>query len=219
MNIDWYNLILLVTQNIEKDHLKVNMLTIKRYSNRKLYDTKARKYVRLDGIAALIRSGQEIEVIDNETGEDLTTVVLTQIIYEQEKKKGGFLPRSVLQSLVQSGGETLNSLRSGLSYPLNLMGHVDDEIRRRVDGLVKDGELALEEGQKMIKTLISDAGSMFQSTGNSGDFFDRLKLLGIPSRSEIDDLKAQIKVLEEALTGLSGEDEQSEPAHSEQVED
>ncbi|MEM7349032.1 MAG: polyhydroxyalkanoate synthesis regulator DNA-binding domain-containing protein [Chloroflexota bacterium] len=182
------------------------MLTIKRYPNRKLYDTEARKYIRLDGIAELIRSGQEIEVIDNETGEDLTAIVLTQIIYEQEKKNGGFLPRSVLQSLVQSGGETLNSLRTSLSYPLNLMGHVDDEIRRRVDGLVKDGELALEEGQKMIDKLIADASSMFQNKGKSGDFFDRLNMLGIPSRSEIDDLKAQIKVLEEALANINGDE-------------
>ena len=182
------------------------MLTIKRYANRKLYDTEARKYVRLDGIAELIRNGQEVEVIDNETGEDLTAIVLTQIIYEQEKKSGGFLPRSVLQSLVQSGGETLNSLRTSLSYPLNLMGHVDDEIRRRVDSLVKDGELALEEGQKMIDKLIADASSMFQNSNNSGDFFDRLNLLGIPSRSEIADLKAQIKVLEEALADLTTEE-------------
>ena len=86
------------------------------------------------------------------------------------------------------------------------MGHVDDEIRRRVDSLVKDGELALEEGQKMIDKLIADASSMFQNTNNSGDFFDRLNLLGIPSRSEIADLKAQIKVLEEALADLTTEE-------------
>lgn len=178
------------------------MLTIKRYPNRKLYDTVARKYIRLDEIAEIIRNGEEIEVIDNDSGEDLTAVVLTQIIYEQEKKSSGFLPRSVLQSLVQSGGNTLNSLRSSLSYPLNLMGHVDDEIRRRVDLLVKEGELALEDGQQMVYKLIEGASALFKEPGNQGDFFDRLKLLGIPSRTEIDDLKEQIKVLEEALSNL-----------------
>ncbi|MFK7800102.1 MAG: polyhydroxyalkanoate synthesis regulator DNA-binding domain-containing protein [Anaerolineae bacterium] len=182
------------------------MLTIKRYPNRKLYDTEARKYIRLDEIAVLIQNGNEIEVIDNVTGDDLTAVILTQIIYEQEKKSGGFLPRSVLQSLVQSGGNTLNSLRSGLSYPLNLVGHVDDEIRRRVDALVKDGEMALEDGQHMIQKLIADAGSMFKEKGDKSDFFDRLKLLGIPSRTELDDLKDQIAALEEALAALSQEE-------------
>lgn len=184
-------------------------VTIKRYSNRKLYDTEARKYVTLDGIADLIRSGAEIEVLDNTSGEDITALILTQIIYEQEKKSGGFLPRSVLQSLVQSGGETLNNLRSGLSSPLNLMSHVDDEIRRRVDGLIKGGEIALEDGQEMIQQLIKNASNPFKfEEGKATDFFDRLKMLGVPSRAEINDLKQQIAALEQALAELAGEDEE-----------
>ena len=182
------------------------MLTIKRYPNRKLYNTEARKYVTLDGIAELIRDGIEIEVVDNASGEDLTAVILTQIIYEQEKKKGGFLPRSVLHSLVQSGGNTLNSLRSGLNNPLNLMSHVDDEIRRRIDSLIKQGELALEEGQQMVTKLISP-GEKELDSDSPPDFFDRLKLLGIPSRSEIDDLKNQIEMLESVISDLTSEEE------------
>ena len=65
------------------------MITIKRYPNRKLYDTAAGQYVTLDGLAGLIQAGNEIEVIDNKTGEDMTAVILTQVIYEQEKKEGG----------------------------------------------------------------------------------------------------------------------------------
>ena len=183
---------------------RIQMVTIKRYPNRKLYDTVARKYVTLEGVAELIRSGHEIEVFENESGEDLTALILTQIIYEQEKKKGGFLPRSVLQSLVQSGGETLNNLRSGLSYPLNLVSHVDDEIRRRVEGLVKGGEIALEDGQAMVQKLISNASEVLnREEGKTTDFFDRLKLLGVPSRSELDDLKRQIETLEAALSALT----------------
>ncbi|MCK5314811.1 MAG: polyhydroxyalkanoate synthesis regulator DNA-binding domain-containing protein, partial [Anaerolineales bacterium] len=72
------------------------MLNIKRYPNRKLYDTEAKQYITLDEIADLIRQGQEIRVTDNVTGEDLTAVTLSQIIFEQEKKQSGFLPRSVL---------------------------------------------------------------------------------------------------------------------------
>ncbi len=180
------------------------MVTIKRYPNRKLYDTEARKYITLDKIAELIRSGNEVEVLDTASGEDLTALILTQIIHEQEKKNRGFLPRSVLQSLVQSGGETLNNLRSGLSYPLNLVSHVDDEIRRRVEVLVKEGEIRLEDGQQMVKRLIQNASESFNTEeGRAADFFDRLKLLGVPSRSELDDLKNQIATLEAALASLT----------------
>lgn len=189
------------------------MVTIKRYPNRKLYDTEARKYITLEKVAELIRSGNEVEVLDTASGEDLTALILTQIIYEQEKKNGGFLPRSVLQSLVQSGGETLNNLRNGLSYPLNLVSHVDDEIRRRVEILVKEGEIRLEDGQQMVKRLIQNASESFagpNEEGRSADFFDRLKLLGVPSRSELEDLKNQIATLEQALASLTESDEEDE---------
>ena len=60
---------------------------VKRYQNRKLYDTSASRYVTLDDIATLIREGEDVQVIDNQNQEDLTSVTLTQIIFEQEKKK------------------------------------------------------------------------------------------------------------------------------------
>ncbi|MGD8735253.1 MAG: polyhydroxyalkanoate synthesis regulator DNA-binding domain-containing protein, partial [Anaerolineae bacterium] len=55
------------------------MTRIKRYPNRKLYDTEAKQYITLEGIAALIRQGNEVQVIDHATGEDLTALTLTQI--------------------------------------------------------------------------------------------------------------------------------------------
>ncbi|MGD8806379.1 MAG: polyhydroxyalkanoate synthesis regulator DNA-binding domain-containing protein, partial [Chloroflexota bacterium] len=61
------------------------MILIKRYPNRKLYNTEAKQYVTLEGIAELIRQGQEVQITDHQTGEDLTAVTLTQIIFEQEK--------------------------------------------------------------------------------------------------------------------------------------
>ena len=67
------------------------MRIIKRYSNRKLYDTAAKEYITLEAIADLIRAGEEIQVVDNVTEEDLTALTLSQIILEQEKKKKGFV--------------------------------------------------------------------------------------------------------------------------------
>lgn len=79
---------------------------IKRYSNRKLYDTQRSKYVTLEEIARMIKAGDEVTIIDNESKEDLTSVTLTQIIYEEEKRESR-MPLGMLRKLIQSGGETL----------------------------------------------------------------------------------------------------------------
>src|SRR5687768_10581917 len=130
------------------------MLVIKRYPNRKLYDTAAKQYITLEGIAARIRDGEEVQIVDHATGEDLTTLTLTQIIFEQEKKQSGFLPRPVLTGLVQAGGETLSALRRTLASPLDMLRHVDEEIERRIQGLVKRGEMAEEEALRLRDKLL-----------------------------------------------------------------
>ncbi len=63
------------------------MRVIKRYPNRKLYDTEGKQYISLERIAGLIRGGEDIHVVDHATHEDLTTVTLTQVIFEQEKRQ------------------------------------------------------------------------------------------------------------------------------------
>ena len=80
------------------------MILIKRYPNRKLYNTHTRGYVRLESVAELIRQGYEVQVIDHASGEDLTAVILSQIILDMEKKQAGSTPREVLAGLVQAGG-------------------------------------------------------------------------------------------------------------------
>lgn len=129
------------------------MPVVKRYPNRKLYDTEAKQYVTLDGIAGLIRRGQDVKIVDHATGEDLTAITLTQIIYEQEKKQNGFLPQTVLTGLVRAGGETMGTLRRTLIASLDLARHVDDEIERRLQALMAGGELAAEEGLRLLDRL------------------------------------------------------------------
>lgn len=90
------------------------MPQIKRYPNRKLYDTDAKRYVTLDRLATMIQEGADIQVIDNESGEDLTNVTLTQIVLEQQKKSSSFLSRSLLTNLIRSGGDTLGQLRKSM---------------------------------------------------------------------------------------------------------
>ena len=83
---------------------------IKRYANRKLYDTKSSQYVTLDQIAQMIRAGEEVRVLDNSTKDDLTSVTLAQIIFEEEKRQKSFIPLQAMRHLIQSGGASLQEL-------------------------------------------------------------------------------------------------------------
>ena len=78
---------------------------IKRYSNRKLYDTSRSCYVTLDEIAEMVKAGDEVQIVDNKTGEDLSSVTLAQIVYEEEKKQKSILPLSALRHIIRSGGD------------------------------------------------------------------------------------------------------------------
>src|SRR5579859_7100438 len=78
---------------------------IKKYGNRRLYDTSGSRYVNLDEIAALIRKGVQVQVVDAKTGEDLTRVTLTQIITEDAKDKPTGLPLELLRQLIVASDE------------------------------------------------------------------------------------------------------------------
>ena len=78
---------------------------IKRYANRKLYDTEHSRYVTLDQISEMIRNGDDVKIVDNKTKEDLTTVTLAQIIFEEEKKQRSFLPLGAMRNIIQNGSE------------------------------------------------------------------------------------------------------------------
>jgi polyhydroxyalkanoate synthesis regulator protein len=150
----------------------------------------------LNEIATLIRAGEEVVVVDHATDEDLTAVVLTQIIFEQEKQQKGFLPKSVLTNLVRAGGDTLGTLRRGLTLPLDLWRHVDEEIDRRVQHLISIGELAREEGVRLREKLLSP---MFSNPGGTASGQAELEQLltdhGVPTREELERLHAQIEAL------------------------
>ena len=180
------------------------MPVIKRYPNRKLYDTEAKRYITLNEIAALIRAGEEVMVTDHATDEDLTAVVLTQIIFEQEKAQRGFLPKAVLTNLVRAGGDTLSTLRRGLTLPLDLWHHVDEEIDHRLQMLISKGDLAREEGQKMRDKLLSP---MFVPHDAAvPDLEQLLSDHGVPTRHDLERLHAQIDALSTKLESLIGQD-------------
>ncbi len=96
---------------------------IKRYDNRKLYDTEASEYVSLDDVAELVRRGETVEVVDNATGEDLTAQTLTQIILEEGKDGRQVIPSDLLHQLLRRSGEMFDT---GI-----------DQIRSTVDDLMQ----------------------------------------------------------------------------------
>jgi polyhydroxyalkanoate synthesis repressor PhaR len=184
------------------------MTIIKRYPNRKLYDTEAKQYITLEGIADLIRQGEEVQVVDHATGEDLTALTLTQVILEQEKKRRGFLPQAVLTGLIQAGGETVGTLRRTLASPLNLARQVDDEIERRLQALVSRGELAAEEGRRLRKELLGLGAEPSGAPQLSEQELERLlEERGVPSRRDLQQVLDQLEILSTKLDEMAPEGE------------
>ena len=83
-------------------------IIIKKYPNRRLYDTKKSKYITLKELAEIIKDGYEIEVIDVKTGENVTAFILTQIILEETRKNSSFLPVSLLHLIIRYGENILS---------------------------------------------------------------------------------------------------------------
>jgi len=132
---------------------------IKRYGSRKLYDTAESRYVSLEEVAAFVRNGQEVEVVDNKTGQNVTATVLTQIISEEGRNGRSLLTAPFLHDLLRVGeraykageeavGSGLSQARRGVDgftrkaveriRPAGLVGEVRDEMERlrvRLDGL------------------------------------------------------------------------------------
>jgi polyhydroxyalkanoate synthesis repressor PhaR len=172
--------------------LHARMPLIKRYPNRKLYDTESKRYVTLDDIAAMIRMGNDIQVSDHESGEDVTTLTLTQIILEQEKKSAGYLPHSLLTNLIRSGGSTLDQWRKSLQQGVANLGGVGRlsgaGLEEHMAKLIEQGKLSVEQAQGLLKldTLLADI----------------LHALNVPTQSDINTLRTRIEELNAKLGEL-----------------
>jgi polyhydroxyalkanoate synthesis repressor PhaR len=99
---------------------------IKRYANRKLYDTERSCYVTLEEISQMIKEGEDVRVVDNKSKDDLTAVTLAQIIVEEEKKVQK-MPLKLLRSIIQSGNEAFSGS----------VGKIKEDVERRVESLWK----------------------------------------------------------------------------------
>lgn len=137
---------------IQEEKMKV----IKRYQNRKLYDTQDSCYVTLEDIRDMIKEGAEIQVIDNATKEDLTSVTFAQIIFEEEKKTKGMLPLDTFKQIIASGGEVLKEIvqkswESGLKEIKQVRTFVDKQIKPTVESVQSIPAVANEVRQLRAK--------------------------------------------------------------------
>ena len=141
---------------------------IKRYGNRKLYDTSESRYITLDEIARLVRSGNDVKVIDNENGDDLTAITVAQIILEEEKRRSSLISLGLLRELVQHGEDTLAQLKTQVEKGVEAIGTIGEKAGRRVQEMVS-GSVAgeREEGAP------SEPANPADVNGGKG-FFDEL---------------------------------------------
>lgn len=158
--------------------------TIKRYSNRKLYDTESSKYVTLEEIAHMVKAGEEIVIIDNKTKDDLTSVTLTQIIYEEEKRKSR-MPLSMLRSLITSSGdavqdfferqvkqpvvETIDQANKGVSDLRNSALKLSNVAQERINELTEKARGVFARGEADIESKAQEALREYEAA------FDALK--------------------------------------------
>lgn len=103
------------SKEMKKDGPKI----IKKYGNRKLYDTEQSSYVVLKDIEKMIKNKEEIQIIDNETKDDITVQTLTQIIFSSEKKSNNYVPLDVLTSIIREGDGSLSTFLSKLGLFTN----------------------------------------------------------------------------------------------------
>lgn len=155
--------------------MKPAPVIIKKYPNRRLYDTAAGRYVNLEDLAAMIRQGAEIQVVDAKTGEDLTRVVLTQIILEDARVQPTGLPLELLRQLI------LASDRAGQEFIMWYLKSAFDtygKVQEAVQSRLSDVRSAAMSPLSMMKNLL---------TGSS------------PAETELEQLRLRVADLEAKL--------------------
>ena len=120
---------------------------IKKYANRKLYDTQTSRYITLEGIAGLVRDGHTIEVVDRDTGQDLTQVVLSQIVLEEEKRGPARLVDAGADAIHDRGQALLDYVRKTLNVPGDLVNQVEHR-RSDLEGMVDE---AIERALRRLR--------------------------------------------------------------------
>ncbi len=130
------------------------MILIRRYANRKLYDTKHSRYVTLKDLRSMVQKGEDVQIIDNETGEDITQQTLANILIQIEKQKKDSVPHEVLIELVRTGGESvMGYFKKSINAGVNVFGQLESEIKSFTSKLLDMGIVSKEEKETLEKRI------------------------------------------------------------------
>lgn len=135
-----------------------NVRIIKKYQNRKLYDTQDSCYITLDDIANMVRKNEEVKVVDNKTKGDVTSIILTQILVDQEKSAKSILPLSLLKDIIRRGhGSLFEFIQQYVILGLSTEQEKREEAERYVDRLVTRGELSKNDAKSIVKEVLESS--------------------------------------------------------------
>ena len=188
-------------------------VTIKKYANRRLYNTGTSTYVTLEDLATMVKNGEDFAVSDAKTGEDITRSVLTQIIVEQENKEGAqnLLPINFLRQLIRFYGDSMQKLvPSYLEVSLESFTREQEKFRQQITQAVAAtpfGPLVEDQVRRNME-MFKQAFSMFTPFGQRGESAaaEVEKPAPASSGSDLDELKRQLDEMRKKVERLSGDD-------------
>jgi polyhydroxyalkanoate synthesis repressor PhaR len=180
-------------------------VVIKKYANRRLYNTQTSSYVTLDHLAAMVKEGTEFEVQDARTGDDITRSVLTQIIFEEEAKGQSLLPIKFLRQLIRFYGDSLQSFVPGY-LDMSMEGFTKNQGAMR-DRIAE----ALGGGNQMVENLTRQNLQMFEKTmamfvpfsGAAAAKTEPKPAAKPPASDEVADLKEEMEAMRKQLAELA----------------
>jgi len=185
-------------------------VTIKKYANRRLYNTGTSAYVTLEDLAGMVKTGEDFVVYDAKTGEDITRSVLTQIIFEQENKEGqNLLPITFLRQLIRFYGDSMQMLVPRyLEVSIESLTREQEKFRQQMAQAFGVGAFtSLEEQVRRNMDMFERAFAMFvpfarrdgagSETGSEAE-------KGSGKAGDIDDLKRQLDDMKRKVDRLSG---------------
>ena len=175
---------------------------IKRYENRKLYDTRARRYVTLDGIAHLVVLGEDVRVVDQASGREITSTVLAQVVFERVRQQSADVPKQMLAEIIRLGSAPARAL--DWDAPRKLTTQARGEAERIVADLIKRGQLTLDEALALRKE-ISQTVNRAVSEAHQG--FEA-RLVGLLPSFESVGVKPALQGLRSRISGSRRSDEE-----------
>ncbi|MGA7674781.1 MAG: polyhydroxyalkanoate synthesis repressor PhaR [Rhizomicrobium sp.] len=184
-------------------------VVIKKYANRRLYNTQTSSYVTLDHLCEMVKAGTEFQVLDARSGEDITRSVLTQIIFEEEAKGQSLLPIHFLRQLIRMYGDSMQAFVPGyLDLSMESFTKNQEVMRNRIAEAFGGGSQALENLTRQNLAMFERAMQMFTPfaprAGRPEDSEPRPN--GAPEAKpseEISELKSEIEAMRKQLAELS----------------